>query len=289
MKATCFVALVMGMVLVACGSEVLPPAPAPEPPAPCVENGRGPKMVRIPMSEGRTACIDTTEVTREQYAAFLADTNAHGAGSRLPNCGAAPYQDEPEAACSKEPTVCKGDCARHPQVCVTHCNAQAFCSWAGKKLCGTVGDVVPTLPALEDPRVSVWAAACGAGSTDLGRAQRGYPYGDEFEPTACNTEAHPRTGCAAAPSTCGTVPVASLERCRGPEPYAVFDMSGNVQEWIANSIGESQWEKPYAYHMGGSFARFVRSREGDYDCVTSRRQEVFGVARPTIGFRCCAD
>jgi formylglycine-generating enzyme required for sulfatase activity len=246
-------------------------------------------MVRIPMSEGRTACIDTTEVTREQYAAFLADTNAHGAGSRLPNCGAAPYQDEPEAACSKEPTVCKGDCARHPQVCVTHCNAQAFCSWAGKKLCGTVGDVVPTLPALEDPRVSVWAAACGAGSTDLGRARRGYPYGDEFEPTACNTEGRAGSGCAASPSSCGTVPVGSIERCRGPEPFAVYDMSGNAREWIALSESESTRAKPYAVHMGGSFDRFDFDPPQDFGCSASRKQEAFGVALPTIGFRCCAD
>lgn len=132
------IVLSVSLVVVACGGEDPPAGPAETPPAPC-PSGRGPAMVRIPMSEGRSACIDATEVTREQYAAFLADSNAHGAGSRLESCGIAPYKDEPDAACLAEPVVCKGDCARHPQVCVSHCNAQAFCKWAGKRLgCGSI-------------------------------------------------------------------------------------------------------------------------------------------------------
>jgi len=280
--------MALTLVVLACGAEDAL-APTPVVPAEPCPSGRGPAMVRVPMTDGRSACIDTTEVTREQYAAFVADGGAHGAGTRLVSCGAAPYNDEPDANCILDGTVCKGDCARHPQVCITQCHAQAFCRWAGKKLCGTLPGAPPTAASLIDARLAVWPAACGSGSDSQGFSRLPFPYGDRFEAETCNTEGRPETGCRAAPATCGTTPVATLNRCRGPEPFAVFDMSGNVHEWIALTESEAARPRPLGYHLGGSFAASRFSPTGDYGCDTSRVQEPFGAALPTVGFRCCAD
>lgn len=285
-----FIVLSVGLVVVACGGEDPPAGPAETPPAPC-PSGRGPAMVRIPMSEGRSACIDSTEVTREQYAAFLADSNAHGAGSRLESCGIAPYKDEPDAACLAEPVVCKGDCARHPQVCVSHCNAQAFCKWAGKSLCATLPGVPPTVKTMVDARVMPWLSACGGGSEATGAVVRDYPYGDTFDATKCNTDSRPGTGCKVSPSTCGTVPVGSLPGCRGDGVYAgIFDLSGNVQEWMGLTEENARAVVPGAESVGGSFQKAVFDASRDFSCLgAGGRGGTMQLTRADVGFRCCAE
>lgn len=284
-----FIVLSVGLVVVACGGEDPPAGPAETPPAPC-PSGRGPAMVRIPMSEGRSACIDSTEVTREQYAAFLADSNAHGAGSRLESCGIAPYKDEPDAACLAEPVVCKGDCARHPQVCVSHCNAQAFCKWAGKRLCGTLAGVRATATAMIDARVATWVSACGGGSTATGALNNDYAYGADFDGNKCNTEGRAGTGCKVAPSTCGTVPVGSLPECRGAGVYSqIFDLSGNVHEWIGLTDEAAAALNPQASYLGGSFGRAIFSGSRDFSCLGTNGSTTVSIPFSNVGFRCCAD
>lgn len=279
------------VIALGCGSEA-PPTESPDaaaPPAPCPA-GRGPSMVRIPMAEGRTACIDSTEVTRDQYAAFLGDSSAHGAGSRVDGCGTAPYRDDPDPSCVTDPVVCKNDCGRHPQVCVTHCNAQAFCKWAGKKLCGILGGGPTTAESLGDARVSSWVSACGGGSHATGAPAREYAYGRDFDATKCNTETRPGSGCKASPTSCGTVPVGSLEGCQGAGPYAgIFDMSGNVHEWIALTDANATAINPQSDYVGGSFEKAVFDPRRDYSCLGGGGSASAVLALANVGFRCCAD
>jgi formylglycine-generating enzyme required for sulfatase activity len=247
-------------------------------------------MVRISLAEGRTACIDSTEVTREQYATFLADTNAHGAGTRLESCGKPPFRDDPDVTCEKEPGVCKGDCSRHPQVCVSHCNAQAFCAWAGKKICGTVTGVPATAKSLGDARVAIWLAACGGGSDADGWPAKAFPYGDTLDSSKCNTEGRAGSGCKASPATCGTVPTGSLPSCRGDGAFAgIFDMSGNAQEWIGLTDENARAPIPQANYRGGAFAKSFFDPSSDFACATSGGSTSIDLALPSVGIRCCAD
>lgn len=149
--------------------------------------GRGPRMVRV-----GALCIDATEVTEAQYAAFLADD-------------AGP----PPAACAWNTTYAPGDSPGNtplcmpagppfPQGCVDFCDATMFCKWAGKQLC----------------TADAWSRACG----DAGA----YPYGTTYDPKACNG----RELGAGKVTRAG-----SLAKCAGTAG-GPFDMSGNVWEWV---------------------------------------------------------
>jgi len=135
-------------------------------------SGRGPSMVIVPCVDGGSYCIDSTEVSRAQYAAFVAD------GFPLtgqPPCCAANTTYEPDPACEVQPEVThQGD---HPQVCVDWCDADAFWRWAGKRLCAGV-----RLEA--DPQSNEWHNACSTGGAHT------YCFGSTWDPDACNGEDH---------------------------------------------------------------------------------------------------
>ncbi len=247
-------------------------------------------MVRVPLANNRSVCIDTTEVTRAQYAAFVSDSNGHDQGTRLDACGKAPFRDDPDAACSQQAVVCKGDCAAHPQVCVTHCNAQAFCAWAGKRLCSTVKGVTPDAIALGDARVAEWIAACGNGAGTEGDPRTIFPYGSSLDSAKCNTDGHTPTGCAVSPGSCGTLPTGSLQGCRGEGASdKVFDMSGNVHEWMGLTDESAKSPVPRAQFRGGSFSKSLFDPSGDFACVTSGGSAAIDLPVADIGIRCCAD
>src|ERR1700690_3506870 len=79
----------------------------------------GPSMVMLPQGY----CIDSTEVTRSQYAAWLATTPALPTSSDA-NCGwKSTGSYSADAPCMAHSTyVCQGTaCGNHPQVCVDWC------------------------------------------------------------------------------------------------------------------------------------------------------------------------
>ncbi|MFH0902296.1 MAG: SUMF1/EgtB/PvdO family nonheme iron enzyme [Pseudomonadota bacterium] len=94
-----------------------------------------------------------------------------------------------------------------------------------------------------------------------------YPYGDTYDPQACNGDEH---GVNAA------VPTGSMTTCEGGYP-GVFDMSGNLWEWTS-TCGRVR---------GGAF--FNRELVIDYLRCRYRadRVPVDDVDGDTIGFRCC--
>lgn len=83
----------------------------------------GPRMVRATTSKG-TFCVDTTEVSNAQYAEFSAATNEP----------AMPAYCKFKAAYSvANPLPAAKDC---PVVNVDWCDADQYCAWAGKRVCG---------------------------------------------------------------------------------------------------------------------------------------------------------
>jgi formylglycine-generating enzyme len=168
-------------------------------------SGRGPHMVLVEIPGGARFCIDATEATRGQYKEFL----DHG----LP-----PLPANQPAECAGNTSYGADDISLAdtdlPVGGVDWCDALAFCAWAGKRLCGALGDGgVLTRSESKDPQRSEWTAACSKSGT------RAYPYGQDHEVDACHS-----------PSDAAPIEVGKRARCEGGYP-GIFDMVGNVAEW----------------------------------------------------------
>jgi formylglycine-generating enzyme required for sulfatase activity len=157
--------------------------------------GRGPSSVRVRF-DGGTFCVDSTEVTNTQYAAFVTAKGSDTSGQ--------------PAVCatntSYAPTMPAQGVDDAPVAFVDWCDARAYCEWAGKRLCGTRVDAQVTR--------DEWFTACSHDGT------RAYPYGNTYDPNACNSN-----GRFGKPIAVGTLP-----GCVGGYD-GIFDMSGNLSEW----------------------------------------------------------
>jgi formylglycine-generating enzyme required for sulfatase activity len=191
--------------------------------APVCPQGRGPAMVALPTAAGGTYCVDSTEVTQAQYAAFLADKNGDLSGQPSQCSWNSSYQPGTAATnCDYAPSA-RGN---YPIDCIDWCDAYAFCQWAGKSLCG---DIEPT-DAQDNALVNgAWPRACTSAGTYT------YVYGNTSTPGACADSTHSNGSTVDA----STLPVASLPTCQSPDPtYAgIFDLLGNVSEWSAYCNG----------------------------------------------------
>lgn len=213
--------------------------------APATPGADGRAMVYTPFGTGSCFFIDEDEVTVEAYGHFVA-ANAHPATL--------------DASCAAETTYAPAACggstdANAPVTCVTWCGAEAYCAWAGKRLCkGTTAGA-------GDGNTSEWYAACADPVSE-----RPYPYAGDYAPATCNGSDNGKMA---------VVPVRSSAACVTPE--GAFDLSGNAAEWTAECTGADCLARGGSYISDGS----------DLSCKTSR-----AVARtspqPWLGFRCCA-
>ena len=144
-----------------------------------------------------------------------------------------------------------------PAVKVSHHQAKAACALAGKRLC----------------RRAEWTAACRGG--DAGRR---YPYGMKYQKKRCHDRPLAKQRGVVAP-----LPTGSLQGCR--TPAGVYDLSGNVWEWLADTGPDGN----PADLVGGGFGN--DDSEGSLlACVSSSRLgQPATQQREEIGFRCCAD
>jgi sulfatase modifying factor 1 len=109
----------------------------------------------------------------------------------------------------------------HPVVLVTYDDARSYCRWLGAQTGRPVR--LPTEAEFEK-------VARG------GREGARYPWGDVLEPTRANFLAPGRTR-----ATSGTSPVRSLP----PNDAGVYDIVGNVWEWV------SDWYRADCHALGG--------------------------------------
>jgi beta-galactosidase len=219
--------------------------------------------------------MDVTEVTRSQYAAWLA-TNPSTAGQPAGCQTNTTFQ--PDATCMTSPLVCTGTCDTHPQVCVDWCDAQAYCTALGKQLCGARPDALAAGPVVftdyNNAEKDQFQYACSAdGKTS-------YVYGTTYSATDCNT------GCQ--PGACHTIPVASNANCQGQQNTVefpgVFDLNGNAAEW--DGVCASTDPAAQCHVRGGDMQATATTSTCDYGAGVAL------VARnapgPSIGFRCCS-
>jgi formylglycine-generating enzyme required for sulfatase activity len=195
--------------------------------------------------------IDATEVTRGQYAAWLAN-NPSTAGQATVCAWNKSF--EPDATCMAGASVCQGpSCAAHPQPCVDMCDAMAYCRAIGRDLCSD-----------QD-----WTSAC----TSDGDYKTSY--GTTVVSGACNDY-------TIFGST--TVAVASKPNCHAPSDSifaGVYDMIGNLEEWVDSclaTVGASDTCKPRGLSFGMGAAAPICSQS----TYAERSQ-----ARAELGFRCC--
>jgi len=185
--------------------------------------------------------IDATEVTRTQYAAWLA-TNPPTTGQSS-TCAWNTTFEPPSCAW---PPASKGN---HPVVCVDWCDAFAYCKAIGKRLCGSIKGGPTPWTSDDVASISQWYNACSAGGTT------NFPYGgattggDGYDALACN---------GAESGHSGTVPVASLSDCQSSAAgyKGVFDMSGNAWEW-EDSCDGTEGETDSCRRRGGGFQAYM--------------------------------
>jgi sulfatase modifying factor 1 len=229
---------------------------------PCPDTGRGPKMVRV-----GAYCIDATEVSNQQYQAFVTIKGADLTGQPTV-CMGANARFTPEGTTPPWPPPAGR--ADLPVVNVDWCDAATFCTWAGKRLCGKIGGgTVSTAQAL-DPNVSQWGNACGR------KGSRRFPYGDSFKEGACNVEKLP-------PPAGDVVAAGSSTGCQGGYD-GVFDMIGNVEEWIDSCGLSEDLSGDACAVVGGSFA----PSPGQPDCTNSAQMNQRLSTFAARGFRCCS-
>ena len=228
------------------------------------DSTRGATMVKVVTSSG-SFCIDTTEVTNAQYNAFLDD--------------APPFNPQP-AGCEGHDTwgdkVFGKDDVVHDVV--TWCDAFAYCKWAGKRLCGRIGDGarVRWIDA-GDPAQNEWVAACNSGSTS-----NVYPYGATYDPRVCNS-GEGVGGADVGPPTLH--PPKSSSGCHGfGAPYdAIFDMAGNIAEWenTCHDVKDFGLECATRGGFAGSGEEPFEEQCSGYDGMDAP------VQWPVAGIRCC--
>lgn len=239
--------------------------------AECPTSLPGPALVQVPAppeSSIGSYCIDATEVTNAQYAAFL---------------GASPATSGQPAECAWNtsyvplagwPATGRDE---YPVVFVDWCDARAYCAWAGKRLCGKIGGGASAFGNW-NATASEWYNTCSAGGTLV------YPYGDSYMGAACVGLDYDGTSGYQS-GTDVAQPVGSAAGCHGVSaPFdAIFDLSGNVHEW-EDSCDGATGAANNCHVRGGSFGMGASSSlECGYNFLARDFQSASG------GFRCCSD
>jgi formylglycine-generating enzyme required for sulfatase activity len=207
--------------------------------------------------------IDETEVTNREYAL----------------CVAAGVCDPPASSNATYHKSYYGDSTfdDYPVIFVRWHDAEAFCQWREARL----------------PSEAEWEKAAGFDPIESIRYL--YPWGDAFDGTRLNfcDKNCPRDfrDGSADDGHQDTAPVGSY--AAGHSPFGIYDMSGNVMEWVAD------WYDPRFYRdstdtnpLGPLQGQFKTIRGGswlspaDETMVTARGSFDPLVARTNLGFRC---
>jgi formylglycine-generating enzyme required for sulfatase activity len=146
----------------------------------------------------------------------------------------------------------------HPVNCVSYDGAVEYCDWAGGRLCTE----------------AEWLTAC------RGEESREFPYGTSFDAAACNVRSNaPATATVSTEGPADTRPVGEMKTCEGGLP-GVFDMAGNVGEWLADCTGTYCKFRGAGYLSNDPVAHFTGCGG-----VCSGNQKT--LMSNVVGIRCC--
>lgn len=227
----------------------------------CPRGLPGPKLVEVRWPAGGAVasyCIDATEVTNADYAEFLTAHTPTGVRGRC-------TWNTTHTPSNGWPATGRGN---YPVVYVDFCDALDYCAWAGKRLCGGMGGA--PLGSGSSPE---WTYACSNATMKV------YPYGDTYDPSACVTSDSDGTPDYQASDEAQPVGTAT---CEGGVP-GLFDMTGNVLEWVASCDPYTNYPIDNCSQMGGSFTT------GNVACTQIVGGSNSDIVTNYVGFRCCAD
>jgi len=222
-------------------------------------------MLVVPIQGGGIYCIDSVEVTYLAYNSFYSANPT--TANQDPWCswnvgwtptGAWPYPQANEY---------------EPVRYVNWCQAEAYCKYNGRRLCGQIGGGSSPQANFNDYFKDQWFNACtaqGANCTGTGC----YPYGTSFNANLCNGD-----------GSSGPAPYTNLVNCQGGEP-GLLNMSGNVAEWEDSCAANSGSGDECAVR-GGSYLDSSDNLRCDSDQTTGPLTQPRDYAGNDVGFRCC--
>jgi len=215
--------------------------------------------------------MEVYEVTVQQYVAFL---NWLGPNSHKNRCEGQPCakttQEEENSYIQFDGTTYSvrnpNFYSNHPVTFVTWWGAETYCKTLNRRL----------------PTEAEWERAA------RGRDNYIYPWGFEFDPLRA---------MSSITENKGTVPVTSYPN--GASPYGVFNMAGNVSEWVYDwyqaDYYTQQLNNPQPNPQGPPAGSQKVHRGGSWDTVplflrsVHRQSAAPGSPTAAIGFRCVAD
>lgn len=220
-------------------------------------------MVQVTNPNGGTYGIDVHEVTRAEYQAWL-DTNPNPASeSGVCAFNAVALGFNPGSTCAALDT-CNGTSC--PRSCVDWCDARAYCLAVGKRLCGPIDPLAPSVFGdFDDVTKSQWFNACTNGNT-----------------TAYVTGAN--AGGCRVDDVGSAVPVETSSCTSVVAGYTgTHDLVGNVFEFLDFCNGTAGATDTCAA-IGAAFTEEIPFD----DCIsgghTYKRSDRFAAG----GFRCCS-
>jgi serine/threonine-protein kinase len=220
--------------------------------------------------------IDVYEVTNAQFAEFLNDMgNQEESEVTWLDAG-----DE-DVLIQSSGGVWEADSGYedHPVIEVSWYGARAYCEWRGARL----------------PTEAEWEKV--AGWDDTADVKYVYPWGNEFDCQKGNFDDETVEDDYVIPGGAGcdgydrTAPVGSFPA--GRSPYRLYDMAGNVWEWVADWYDADYYQNPpYENPLGPSSGESRVTRGGSWSyIVVNIRTAIRGRYGPDgtdsdLGFRC---
>jgi formylglycine-generating enzyme required for sulfatase activity len=215
--------------------------------------------------------MEIYEVSVDQYVAFLnwLGSNGHKNGCQGQPCALTAVEDADRSYVAFDGTTYS---VRNPEFQSNH-PITLVTWWGAYEYCRTLNRRLPT-------------------EAEWERAARGpqnyiYPWGFEFDP---------QKATSSVPSVVGTVPVNSHPN--GTSPYGIFNMAGNVSEWVSDwyqvDYYTQQLNNPEANPKGPISGTEKVHRGGSWDTIplflrsVHRLSQAPGQPSASIGFRCVA-
>jgi serine/threonine-protein kinase len=205
-----------------------------------MSHAAAPELARIPAGDFLMGAADVEEderpvhrvylseffigrfaVTQDEYARFVRDAGYPAPAVRALPLIAAGGRDTvfremaaPYVWTDGQPLAGHGS---HPVVLIRYEDAAAYCAWLSRAL----GRAVRL------PTEAEWEKAARGGVDGLR-----YPWGDDCDPSRCNFLVDASTKHLRGTRPTGTYP---------PNPYGLYDMSGNVWEWVSDWYGSDYY------------------------------------------------